>query len=209
MTHDKKPVQFVEDDYVTPVIFDIASRYGITVDWAAYDPGRDAYRTGHKKYADFCWGPQGDAGISIKGRYLYAYDSDTEVVFHELVHLILGREGLKLCEGYLLMPYEWELAKWAAKRMEKDADWFLRGVRQYQEVTDIQLERETKSNSGIGSLEPEHRRTRWWHNGVRRAQALGLLDARKQPTFKRPVWRGSGVKRALSWSADTDRRWVP
>lgn len=130
-------------------------------------------------------------------------------MFHELVRLILGKPGLSLCEGYLLMPFEWELAKWAAKRMGTDADWFLRGVRQYQEVTDIQLKRETKSDSGLGSLEPEHRRARWWRNGVRRAQALGLLDARKQPTFKRPVWRGSGVKKTMSWSAETDRKWVP
>lgn len=198
------------DDYFTPVILDIAARYGITVDWDTYDPDRDGGRSGNKGYADFCWGPQGDAGISIKGQYLYAYDADVEVVFHELVHLILGKEGLDLDEGYVLMPYEWHLAKWAAKRMKKDGAWFFRGVKQYQEVTDIQMKPGTKNNlGGIGGLEPEHRRAEWWHNGVRRAQALGLLDARRQPTFQRPVWQGSGVRKAKSWSVMTDRRWVP
>lgn len=198
---------FEPDDHVTPVIFDIASRYGFKIDWWAGPEAPPTHPETLEGMKDFVWGPQGDAGISLRAGYLWAYDSDAEVVFHELVHLILGDSSLDLCEGYLLMPFELELARWAARRMKKDGSRFLRCVKQYQEVTGIQAEPASKSGPVHRMLEPEDRKMQWWRHGIVRAQKLGLLDDKKRPTFQFPHWKGSGVKKAWSWSVKTDARW--
>jgi hypothetical protein len=203
--------QFEEDDGVTPVIFDIASRYSFKIEWWKGPERPPTHPRTLEGMKDFVWGPQGDAGISLRGGYLWAYDADVEIVFHELVHLILGKPGLDLCEGYLLMPFEWELAKWAARRMKKDGHWFLRQVRDYQEVTKIQEEWPVPTPGppwgGTAVLDPDDRRTKWWRNGIVRAQKLGLLDDKRRPTFRLPDWKNSGVKKAKSWSVKTDARW--
>jgi hypothetical protein len=204
---------FEKGDGVTPVIFDIARRYGFKIEWWGGPDRPLSHPRDLEDMGDFEWGPQGYAGISMQRGYLWAYDADAEIVFHELVHLILGKPGLKLCEGYLLMPFEWELAKWAARRMKKDGHWFLRQVRDYQEVTEIQVEpgppppsKPPWSDTAV--LDPNDRRTKWWRNGIMRAQKLGLLDDKRQPTFKLPKWKGSGVKKAMGWSVQTDQGYV-
>jgi hypothetical protein len=185
------------------VIFDICARYRVKIDWVQEETRENWTERLEEDCPDFSWSGPGDCGFSFKRQYVYACDAKPEHVFHELIHLILGQESMHLCEGYFLMPFEWEFAKWASRRMKTDRRFFLERVSAYQEETYIQVE-----PNFIDFFRARHRQQAWWRNGIRRAQVLGLLDDKLAPTFQRPVWKGSGVKRAWSWSVATDHRWT-
>jgi hypothetical protein len=195
---------FNPGDHITPVIYDICDRYRVKIDWVQEET-RENWTERLEEYCpDFSWSGPGDCGFSFKRQYIYACDANPAHVFHEFLHLILGKECLKLCEGYVLLPFEWEFAKWASRRMGVDRCWFMRLVDLYQQDTPVHYEQHRTA-----MFDANHRRNAWWHNGIRRVQALGLLDDRLAPTFQRPVWKGSGVKRAWTWSVATDHKWRP
>jgi hypothetical protein len=195
-------------DYMTPVVLEAAERYGVKMDWFCWTV--DGSNKPPPLPADFSWGPQGHAGFSLSQRYVYACNAEPSDVFHEFVHAILGKPGLLLCEGYLLMPFEWCLAKHLARRMKNDARWFLRSVREYQEITEIswKIDRENFFERFF-PLEPRDRRSKWWRRGIQRAQRLGLLDDRLRPTYQLPKWIGSGVASSRNhWGVEDDHRYA-
>jgi hypothetical protein len=197
--------RFDPHDHITPVIYDICARYGVTINWAQEKETEDWEQRVRLKAdcPDFSWSGLGDCGFSFQRQYVYACAADPAHVFHEFIHCILGQESTVICEGYFLMQFEWELAKWASRRMKADRRFFMERVNAYQEETYVRF-----SSTDSGIFRASDRRQSWWRNGLRRAQALGLLDNKLAPTFKRPKWKGSGVKRARNWSVATDHMWT-
>jgi len=201
----------MSDDCMTPVVIEAGRRYGIKIDWFQWDPVANRDREHPKDLPeDFSWGPQGRAGFSLSQKYVYAYDAEPGDVFHEFIHVILGKPGLKLCEGYLLMPFEWTFAQALAREMGADSDYFLREVDAYQQVTEVdryRLPNGKRMNSS--AFEPAERESTWWRRGVERAQRLGLLDDVLIPTYRYPRWIGSGVaSRTKFWGTETDHSYV-
>lgn len=111
--------------------------------------------------------------------------ADAADLLHEMAHIILGEPSTchDTCESYVLMPFEWELAKYLARRMAPtSARPFLRQVRDYQGGTEI------VSSGDYFELgeDVSCRRRRWWREGKRRAVEVGLLRPRTfTPTWKR------------------------
>ena len=173
----------------------LAARYKIKVELCK--DGAEWLRAGSICHLD----PTMTCAISFRRRTVYMKDTHAhlQVVFHEMVHVILGPPSLHLNEGYLLMPFEWELSKLIK------APGFRRLVRSYQDPTII-----THCGEKERSLQDfvRARSTEWWAAGISRAHRLGLLEL-GSPTFKSPKWEGSGVaKFASRWSPDNDHRYA-
>lgn len=125
---------------------------------------------------------------------------DAEDILHELVHLILGPGSVRphVCESYLLMPFEWCLARYAARTLPNDLRAsFLDVVAQYQEGTTIwwampyTMRSEGFEETLLSEVGRDARRMRWWREGVQLAIRLGLLDSHKRPTYKRLMFHES------------------
>jgi hypothetical protein len=130
-----------------------------------------------------------------------------EDVLHELVHIVTGKRSVRVCEGYVLMPFEWKLAVWMARRIPNvDRGPFLRAVASYQAATEVSWRR-----NHVGDLMadfpleiPTARRQRWWRAGLLRAQQLGLLDTRLCPTFRDADWSALPAAEAYEWCMEDD-----
>lgn len=149
----------------------------------------------------FNYGPLGGAGINFRRNALVVdHNASPEDMLHEMAHLVVGRPSTWLSEGYVLMPFEWELAKHLAKRIDqRERKRFMRRVREYQDCTEI-----GRFHMCLAEFGPGVRRTKWWRQGLERARRLKLLHTDNTPTFLSAEWEGSGVpKQARTWTPDT------
>lgn len=151
---------------------------------------------------DLCESPVscvvGVAGVLFRLKMVYIESASTSpaTVLHEMVHLALGPCSLRLDERYVLLSYEWQLAKHISTWLPKpDRASFLAAVDFLQ---DADPDFQDPADVPVGNA----RKSSWWHNGLERAQALGLLNSRRAPTFKCAQWKRSGVSTRL-------RRWSP
>jgi hypothetical protein len=149
----------------------------------------------------FLKGPLGGAGIRYASNSLaIKTTARPDDILHELVHLVMGRPSTWLSEGFILMPFEWELAKYLARRMGKERASFMNSVKSYQDYTEI-----GRSLRVIKEFGPNVRRMNWWRRGIDRAKRLGLLNIDGTPTFRCAKWKGSGVPtKARNWDPDYD-----
>lgn len=184
-------------DRTTEVLYGLAARYNIKLEWLAEGAVDEKERRAKQYPSDFSWGTQEDCGFSFKERYVYGYECEAAFIFHELVHLIVGPPGQKVCEGFVLMPFEYELAKYAARSMDADASWFLQEVRDYQECTYIQV---GPHKDDLEDLCPKDRTRAWWQRSLVRARHLKLLDRYGRPTFQDAQWEGTDLfEKGKTW----------
>lgn len=138
------------------------------------------------------YGPLGGAGINFRrGSIMFDHDAQPEDMLHELSHLILGKISVndRVSEGFVLMPFEWELARHLTRKMDKrERVKFMKGVQAYQDCTVIGL-----TQCGLTEYGPGVRRSKWWRCGVERARRLGLLYSDNTPTFLTANWEESGI----------------
>lgn len=195
----------VNDEYYGKILQklgELAKSYGIKL-CIEHHSDPDVEQNQPQLPEDFTWGPQGDVGFSTKARLVYAYDPMPEILLHEIVHCILGEPSRVICEAYLLMPFELELAKWLV-RGESWADYFLKCVIDYQLVTEVGY-----PGSALREWGERYMFLRFWRRGIKRARRLGLLNGRNEPTFGRPRWIGSGVcPVATYWNPDVDSEYA-
>lgn len=135
----------------------------------------------------FLVGPLGSCGVRPRQRVLgIESDAHPDDALHELCHLVLGEASLndRGCESWILMPFEWRLAKELALQMSRDERrFFLRRVTDYQNGTMVMGERM------LDALGADVRRQKWWREGEHRCQRVGLLDDRMKPTYRMPNWK--------------------
>lgn len=182
----------------------LGHRYEIEVVYGEFGSTDERWRRLTEGLAWGTVGADGSAGFSYEKRIVAAeHGCEIEYVFHELVHCIMGPAFTKLDEGYALMPFEWELARWLAPQLE-DGSFFLDKIDRYQNVTEI-----SKPAFQFDKLGPGRRKMRFWRQGIKRCIRLGLLDKDWDPTFKSPKWIGSGVATYLKhWSVSTDSKYA-
>jgi hypothetical protein len=146
-------------------------------------------------------GPAGGAGIRYSDNSLAVEPTARpDDILHELAHLVVGRPSTWLSEGFVLMPFEWELAKHLSRRMGQERAGFMKGVKAYQDCTEI-----GRFQMSMEEFGPNVRRMKWWRRGVERAKRLGLLYTDGTPTFLCAQWKGSGVpQRARGWDPGYD-----
>lgn len=150
-------------------------------------------------------GPLGRAGISFRrNAVVFDHDAAPEDMLHELCHLVVGRPSTWLSEGFVLMPFEWELARHLASHLgARERRRFMDGVRAYQDCTEV-----GRYQLGLEDYGPGVRRMKWWRRGVDRARRLGLLYSNGTPTFLTAMWKGTGINtsRARTWDPGYDER---
>lgn len=150
----------------------------------------------------FTHGPMHRAGINWRTNTLAIEEPALpEDILHEMCHLIVGKPSIHLPEAFLLMPFEWELAKYLARKITgyRDRERFMSGVRSYQGGTvagNLML---------VEEYGPRVRATKWWRNGIERAKQLKLLYTDRRPTFFRAEWMASGVPYSMrGWSPEDE-----
>jgi hypothetical protein len=162
-----------------------------------------------KHVPDASLGPAlGPSGFSVQLRAVFVSPaSPVETVLHELVHLVMGRRSEDVCEAFALIPFERRLAAWAAQRMPPpQRGWFMRQVDSYQSVTDVAVSRNKMGDVYYTTaVDFTSRRHVWWQASLRRAQRMGLLDERLQPTFRDADWGAVGAE-AEGWCIRDDYR---
>lgn len=162
-----------DEHYAVPIIQSLAEHYGLRIiPEDEIDP-----------VIEVDSGP-GGSGIWWRGGAVVAgYVSDGAEILHELTHLILGRWSVsrEMCEGWILLPVEWNLALWVMRRLPNDdRKRFLRDVLDYQYVTETQENFQYMKESWL-------RRSPAWRASERRAIEAGLLHPHShEPTFYRP-----------------------
>lgn len=181
-------------DEMRDAVIRAALRYDVTVQLGAHQPHRG-----------FTLGPR-SAGLSFAANTLYLpVDAGPEDMLHELTHLVVGRPSLRMSEGFVLMPFEWELAKDIASEMRvRSRRHFMGAIQAYQDNT-------TVGRFYYDLSDYEHARSsRWWRRGIERAVRLRLLTSVENPvpTYLRAHWEGSGVPtRAKHWTPEYDDRY--
>jgi len=150
---------------------------------------------------DFCQSPVFDAGrsgIVFRTKTVYVENAFTSpaTVLHEMIHLALGPCSMRLDERYVLLSYEWQLAKHIST-------WLPLGDRaSFLAAVDFLQDSDEDFQNPADIPVANARKSLWWRKGVERAQALSLLDGNRKPTFRSAAWKGSGVSTRL-------RRWSP
>lgn len=192
-------------DTMTREVYAIARKYNIKLDW--FSEGALTYEERKVRIypKDFSWGPVGeDCGFSMKERYVYGCGCGVAHIFHELVHILLGAPGLKFCEGFALMPFEWKLAHHVARKMSKgDGSFFISEVNEYQCCTMVSRYPRKRGNHEDWCLEPDDRDVPWWQYGIQNAQRLGLLTQQNHPTYKDATWTPRLMRRARTWATES------
>lgn len=193
------------DQLISARIERVAARYGITT---------RIFSEAHPEPSDFTaprdlqWGPVGSCGISFSKRLLYSRSTDHEFVFHELVHLVMGRPSIRVCEAFALLPFEWQLMKWVCRGLPQEPRQLFRlAVDRYQLGTSITGDR--GRGVVLGDMASAARRERWWKRSLRRAQQLGLLNQKGTPTFRPADWSRFNLRQVRRWSiqAEDKGRW--
>lgn len=196
---------------VEEALFWVADQFDLSIVYADPCLGvNEFWNRSRGRFPDFEMGPLRASGLSVAAQTVVVWDTGPGDVLHELIHLILGPWSLReFCdEGYVLMPYEWQLARDVARRLpDEEALALIHSVDEYQQDTAIGGSQwsfgTTLAAYMIDNNDP--RECAWWKKGLSRAQRLGLLDGDLMPTYKRPQWIGSGVApRHPRWSPEYD-----
>jgi hypothetical protein len=153
---------------------------------------------------DVHWGPGTRSGFDRESMRTLVVDYDEdgpEYVLHELVHMVMGSPALRLSEGLVLMPFEWKLAQWIARRRLPPADRtsFMAAVNRYQMDTCV-----GRDEWLLREFSGDVRRHRWWRTGVERARSLKLLYTDGTPTWLRADWGGSVIREMTMWDPDDE-----
>lgn len=133
---------------------------------------------------DYEWGPRGP-GIYWAGRAVVTeHDDGPEDALHELVHLILGQWSClqDVCEGWILLAFEWHLARWCMSQLPNDLrKRFIRNVLSYQYET-------ATLDKFENTVPKERRHMKAWREAEARAVMAGLLHPDGMvPTWHRPT----------------------
>lgn len=140
-----------------------------------------------------------DAGLSLKERKVFFFEGiGVAAQLHEVAHIITHIPGCDLAlvrENYVLMQVERELARTMLTKKE------FKDVVAWQQVTTC--------NDDEDLYEPNLGGKYWlddvqWRDGYRRAQQVGLLDAKRRPTFQMPVWPADALNTYWAWMNEHD-----
>lgn len=119
---------------------------------------------------------------------------DAAQLIHEVIHVTLGEKSFHVCEGYVLLPFEWRVVCKLAEEgphVPEARKKFLDAADYYQEATGISF---IGPNGPFETNFKSYMRDEgWYKEAEHRAVRLGLLTPDLKPTWKPPQWKGSGV----------------
>lgn len=170
---------------ISPEVLDLAKMYNIKVETTSGLLGYVEHKALGIHIFNRC-------GLSFAERKVWlTEDADISMQLHEVMHLITHPPGCHLNvvrENFVLMQVEREIARTIFGRGQ-----FL-DVVSWQQVTivsdDEQLFKDKRSYWRSRDL---------WLGGYERAQQLGLLDAKRRPTFRPATWPDDPARFYFEW----------